>query len=64
MKKINVNIQQLLSSVVLGTLLLTTPVVYAAVPEKTGTEKTEDMVTLSGVVRDAATRVPLPVCVL
>ena len=59
MKKINVNIQQLLSSVVLGTLLLTTPVVYAAVPEKNVPEKTEEMVTVSGVVRDAATRVPL-----
>ena len=59
MKKINTNIQQLLSSVVLGTLLLTTPVVYAAVPEKNVPEKTEEMVTVSGVVCDAATRVPL-----
>ena len=59
MRKMNINMQQLLGCVMLGGLLLTTPAIYAAVPENTASEKTEEMVSVSGLVRDAATRVPL-----
>ena len=59
MRKIVSNIQQLLGCVMLGGLVLTTPAVYATSPEKTETGKIDEMITVSGVVYDAATRTPL-----
>lgn len=57
MKKMN-HIQIALCSLAIGGMLLTSPVVYAAMPEETA-QQTEKMVTVSGVAYDAATRTPL-----
>ena len=39
MRKMNINMQQLLGCVMLGGLLLTTPAIYAAAPENTSVRK-------------------------
>lgn len=57
MKKMN-HIQLILCGLALGSMLLTSSATYAAVPEDK-TEQTEQMVTVSGVAYDAATRTPL-----
>lgn len=59
MKRIKNHIQTLLCNIMLGGMLLTTSTVYATQPE-TATAQTEKMITVSGVVFDAATRSPLP----
>ena len=57
MKKMN-HIQLILCGLALGSMLLTSPAAYAAMPEDKA-EQTEQMVTVSGVAYDAATRTPL-----
>ncbi len=59
MKRIKNHIQVVLCSMVLGGMLLTAPMAHAALPEETTTQA-EKMITVSGVVYDAATRTPLP----
>ena len=58
MKKMKNHIQVVLCGLAVGGMLLTTPAVYAAVPEGT-TQQAEQMITVSGVAYDAATRAPL-----
>ena len=58
MKRINNHIQTMLCGIALGGMLLTTPMAYAALPEES-TSQAEKMITVSGIVYDAATRTPL-----
>ena len=59
MKRIKNHIQTVLCNIMLGGMLLTAPAAYAALPEE-ATAQAEKMITVSGVVFDAATRAPLP----
>ena len=59
MKRIKNHIQTVLCNIMLGSMLLTAPTAYAALPEE-ATAQAEKMITVSGVVFDAATRAPLP----
>ena len=59
MKRIKNHIQTVLCNIMLSSMLLTTSTAYATLPEAT-TAQTEKMITVSGVVFDAATRTPLP----
>ena len=59
MKRIKNHIQTVLCNIMLGGMLLTAPAAYAALPEE-ATAQAEKMITVSGVVFDAATRTPLP----
>ena len=58
MKKMKNHIQVVLCGLAVGGMLLTSPAVYAAVPEET-TQQAEQMITVSGIAYDAATRTPL-----
>lgn len=59
MKRIKNHIQIVLCNIMLGGMLLTAPAAYAALPDE-ATAQAEKMITVSGVVYDAATRTPLP----
>ena len=59
MKNTKKYLQQFLGCVMIGGMLMNTPMVYAGAPEKAKEEQTDVMIEVSGTVYDAATLAPL-----
>ena len=59
MKNTKKYLQQYLGCVMIGGMLMNTPMVYAGAPEKAKEEQTDVMIEVSGTVYDAATLAPL-----
>lgn len=59
MKNTKKYLQQFLGCVMIGGMLMNTPMVYAGEPEKAKEEQTDVMIEVSGTVYDAATLAPL-----